>query len=229
MLEHTSDAYTDRLAKAQDRAGFGVIFCELNASIWHLDHSVPAFDALYVNLAGQALFDRMRTSSGAHRKNSDIKRGLAAEARLFERCEGWRKNKPELAGYFARWFAEAPQTIRLGRVGNRRGAARTKVRRYVDQAIAVWDEHATQMGHPEWKDELLEPGTKPDQSSEVPGEPSQGRAALCRAVMTAGRRHGEVFSAKEVKSAIRSSARDAALVKKLLTPRPTVRPLGPRL
>lgn len=229
MLEHVSDAYADRLAKAQNRTEFGDIFCEMNASIWHLDPSVPAFDAPYVNLAGQALFDRMRTSSGEPRKNSDIKRGLAAEARLFASCVGWRKINPALAGYFARLFVEAPQAIRLGRVGNRRGAARTTVRRYVDQAIAVWNEDVTQTGHPEWKDALLEPGTKPDQFSSAPGEPSQGRAALARAVITAGLRSGEVFSEKEVKIAIRSSARDAALVKALQTPRSTVRPSGPRL
>jgi hypothetical protein len=229
VLEHVSDAYADRLATTQNRAEFGDIFCEMNASIWHLDPSVPALDEAYLKLAGQVLFDRMRTNSGARRKISDFKRGLVVEARLFARCVGWRQDNRALAGYFAIWFTELSQATRLGRVGNRRGAARTTVRRFVDEGMTAWNEDVTQTGHPEWKDALLEPGTKPDQFSSAPGEPSQGRTVLARAVMAAGLHHGQVFSEKEIKIAIRSRAKDAALVKKLQTPRPTGRPSGPRL
>lgn len=137
-----------------------------------------------------------------------MRRGLQAEARLFQRGTGWRGEHPELATFFTEFLGTLSKTLPADTPGNVRGAARSLERHYVDRFVNFWNEVSAANNRPDLINHLLEPGFKPTDRSQTCGAPSQGRTDLQDMILALAKSKGQTVSVQRVKVAIRSRAKE---------------------
>lgn len=167
------------------------------------------FDEDYIRKVGAAFYRAIVDDNGNRRTPSKIKHRLQSEANQLYRSKDWRGKNKGLAWYFAKLFEYAAAQVPPGKVGNKRGVARSPERFFVEQAYQHLTEEFCSAGYQESevKKALLKPGIWSDGTRYEPGQPSPGRSILEKIACAVALKCGRELNPKKVKQAKKDFAK----------------------